>query len=169
MTSRERWTVYPLLFLAIGLALRAANMTTDGDGQLRSATIDTGSVVCRELRIETDDGTTLVHIGRVKGGGGGRIEIRDADGRDSVAVGTRPGRREGGVEFFERDGRESARLTTTGLGDPPPDEPGADDQPSTPIEETSPEEEENSPGVGVASGRGERHVDDAEASTGGSG
>jgi hypothetical protein len=26
MTSRERWTVYPLLFLAIGLALRAATI-----------------------------------------------------------------------------------------------------------------------------------------------
>jgi hypothetical protein len=26
MTSRERWTVYPLLLLAIGLALRAATI-----------------------------------------------------------------------------------------------------------------------------------------------
>jgi len=122
MTNRERWTVYPLLFLAIGLAVRATTVTPD-DGRVRFGALDTGSILCRELRVESEDGTTLIHIGRVKGGGGGRIEIRDSRGRDSVALGTRPGRREGGVEFFERDGRESARLTTTGLGDPPPDEP----------------------------------------------
>ncbi len=29
MTSRERWTVYPLLFLAIGLALRAVAVPPD--------------------------------------------------------------------------------------------------------------------------------------------
>ena len=128
MTSRERWTVYPLLFLAIGLAVRATTVTPD-DGRAHFGAIDTGSIICRELRVDADDGTTLVHIGRVKGGGGGRIEIRDAKGRDALAVGTRPGRREGGVEFFERDGRESARLTTTGLGDPPPDESALEEMP----------------------------------------
>ncbi len=125
MTNRERWTVYPLLFLAIGLAVRATAVVPT-DGLVRFEAIDTGSIICREVRVESDDGTTLVHIGRVKGGGGGRIEIRDAKGNDSVSVGTRPGRREGGVEFFERDGRESARLTPTGLGEPPPDEPVLD-------------------------------------------
>lgn len=122
MTTRERWTVYPLLFLAIGLGVRAQTLTPDLDGVVHVDGIDAARVVCRELRVDADDGTTLVHAGRVRGGGGGRIEIRDAKGRDSVAIGTNPGRREGGVEFFETDGRESARLTTTGFGDPPPDD-----------------------------------------------
>ena len=136
MTTRERWTVYPLLFLAIGLALRGAAPATDADGTVRVGAIDAVSVACRELRVETDDGTTLVHVGRVRGGGGGRIEIRDAQGRESVAVGTRPGRPEGGIEFFEPDGRESARLTTTGLGDPPPDAPAPSPEspPDTPAD-----------------------------------
>ena len=64
MTNRERWTVYPLLFLAIGLAVRATTVTPD-DGRVRFGALDTGSILCRELRVESEDGTTLIHIGRV--------------------------------------------------------------------------------------------------------
>jgi len=117
MTTRERWTVYPLLFLAIGLAMRAQSGAPDLDGRIRVEVLDAASVICRELRVESADGPTLVHLG------GGRIEIRDSKGRDSVAVGTRPGRSEGGVEFFDFDGAESARLTAAGLDEPPPDHP----------------------------------------------
>ena len=131
MTTRERWTVYPLLFLAIGLGVRAQSLAPDIEGVVRVDAIDASRVVCRELRVDADDGTTLVHAGRVRGGGGGRIEIRDAKGRESVAIGTNPGRREGGVEFFEIDGHESARLTTTGLGDPPPADPSLEDATAT--------------------------------------
>lgn len=122
MTSRERWTVYPLLFLAIGLALRGQSGVPDAEGLTRFDGIDAARVVCRELRIDAEDGTTLVHVGRVRGGGGGRVEIRDSVGRDAISIGTRPGRNEAGVEFFDADGNESARLTADGLGGPPPEE-----------------------------------------------
>ena len=122
MTTRERWTVYPLLFLAIGLAMRAQSGTPDLNGRIRCEILEAENVVCQNLRVESADGNPLVHLGRVQGGGGGRIEIRDARGNVSMAVGTRSGRSEGGVEFFERDGHESARLTSTGLDEPPPDQ-----------------------------------------------
>lgn len=149
MTTRERWTVYPLLFLAIGLGVRAQSLTPDVEGVVRVDALDASRVVCRELRVDADDGTTLVHAGRVRGGGGGRIEIRDARGRDSVAIGTNPGRREGGVEFFETDGRESARLTTTGLGDPPPVDPSIEDA-ATPAVDAGPAEDTESKPAGDA-------------------
>lgn len=135
MTTRERWTVYPLLFLAIGLAMRAQSGAPDLDGRIRVEVLDAASVVCRELRVESADGPTLVHLGRVKGGGGGRIEIRDSRGNDSVAIGTRPGRSEGGVEFFDFDGAEVARLTAAGLDEPPPDHPAPE---APPTDETAP-------------------------------
>jgi len=121
MSSRERWTVYPLLFLALGLALRATSGSVDDDGTTRFIALDAGRVVCRELRIDSEDGETLVHVGRVKDGGG-RIEIRDTRGRDVVAIGTHPRRADGGVELFGIDGREEARLSPTGFGPPPADE-----------------------------------------------
>lgn len=116
MTSRERWTVYPLLFLAIGLALRAATIPP---ADLKVDVLKAGRVISGEIVVTSDDGTKLVHIGRVKGGGGGRIEISDRTGTEAVAIGTGPESRDGGVEFFDAEG------TTTGLLDANTLEPAA--------------------------------------------
>ena len=70
MNSRERWTVYPLLFLAIGLALRAVAVPPD---KLSVSVVEAGRIVCGEIVIAAEDDTKLVHVGRVKGGGGGRM------------------------------------------------------------------------------------------------
>src|SRR5215212_10043758 len=68
MTERERWIVYPLLFLALGAALRdkLVDRTT------------TKSIVCQELSI-VDEGApgqlsqrTLARIGRAKPTSGGK-------------------------------------------------------------------------------------------------
>ena len=105
MTSRERWTVYPLLFLAIGLAVRAGVPLEEPSDTLTAHAVEAGQVVCREIVVTGTDGTVLVHIGRVVGGGGGRIEIKDASGTDAIAIGTRPDGRDGGVERFDASGR----------------------------------------------------------------
>jgi hypothetical protein len=51
-------------------------------------------------------------MGRVVGGGGGRIEIKDKDGVDTIAVGTRPDDRAGVVEFFDEKGEPTGQLAT---------------------------------------------------------
>jgi hypothetical protein len=113
MTSRERWTVYPLLFLAIGLAVRSA-IVADEDRAARDDGLETGQLVCRELIVTGTDGSVLVHLGRVVGGGGGRIEIKDAAGVDAIAIGTRPDRRDGAVEFFDAKGEPAGSLGPSG-------------------------------------------------------
>ena len=110
MTSRERWTVYPLLFLALGLAVRAVVVPQGEFGAARFGTIDATRVVCKEFVIENDAGAILVHMGRVVGGGGGRIEIKDREGVDAIAVGTPPDGRDGVVEFFDARGEPAGRL-----------------------------------------------------------
>jgi hypothetical protein len=105
MSSRERWTVYPLLFLAIGLAVRSAALPATRFETLAAQAVDADQILCREIVVTGSDGTVLVHIGRVVGGGGGRIEIKDAAGVDAIAVGTRPEGRDGGVERFDAQGR----------------------------------------------------------------
>ncbi len=108
MTSRERWTVYPLLLLAIGLAVRAAGVP---EPELVTDTLTAAQIRCRELRVEAEDGTVLIHMGRVVNGGGGRIEIKDANGTDTISIGTTPGDREGRVDFFDAEGRPTDSRT----------------------------------------------------------
>jgi hypothetical protein len=68
MTERERWIVYPLLFLALGAALR--------DKLIDRTT--TKSIVCQELSIVDEESTglqsqrTLARIGRAKPKSGGK-------------------------------------------------------------------------------------------------
>lgn len=119
MTSRERWTVYPLLFLAIGLALRAVTVPPE---KLDVDVLEAGRIICGEIVVAADDGTKLVHIGRVKGGGGGRIEISDLDGAEAIAIGTGPEGRDGGVEFFDATGHTTDRLRARAPSPPPADE-----------------------------------------------
>ncbi len=111
MTSRERWTVYPLLFLAIGLAVRAIAVPQGEFAAARVDELESTRLVCKEIVIENDDGTILVHMGRVVGGGGGRIEIKDQDGIDTIAVGTQQDHREGVVEFFDAKGEPSGQVS----------------------------------------------------------
>ena len=125
MTVKERWTVYPLLLLAIGLALRAGSGERDlnGRGLIKAGKaefegIEVGLLVadgifCRELAVFEKEGQgeqIIIHAGRVDGGGGGRSEIRDGDGHDSVAIGTTAESREGSVEFFGPDGISLGKL-----------------------------------------------------------
>ncbi|MFM8736027.1 MAG: hypothetical protein ACKOC8_12655 [Pirellulales bacterium] len=107
MTTRERWTVYPLLFLAIGLALRGVAVPP---ARFTAGSIETGRVVCGEIVVTSDEGTKLVHIGRVKGGGGGRIEINDSLGKEAVAIGTGAEGRDGSLEFFDAAGLVTTRV-----------------------------------------------------------
>ncbi len=108
MTTAERWTVYPLLLLAIGLAARGQLGLEAGGADRR--TISADALVCRELAVLGETDAIIIHAGRVEGGGGGRIEIRDAEGRDAMAMGTGADSRAGAVEFFDEQARLIGRL-----------------------------------------------------------
>jgi hypothetical protein len=110
MSSRERWTVYPLLFLALGLAMRAIIVPHGEFAAARVDDLQATRLVCREIMIESEDGTLLVHMGREVKLGGGRIEIKDAAGVDAIAVGTGPESRAGAVEFFDGAGEPAGEI-----------------------------------------------------------
>ena len=111
MTSRERWTVYPLLFLAIGLAVRAVAVPEERFAAAQIGDLEAARLTCREIVVETDDGTVLIHMGRVIGAGGGRIEIKDGSGVELLAVGSRPETREAVIEFYDEKGEPASALT----------------------------------------------------------
>ena len=110
MTSRERWTVYPLLFLALGLAIRAAVLPAENFTTATIQGLDATRLICREIVVASEDGTILVHIGRVMDGGGGRIEVKDSRGVEAISIGTGAEGREGRVEFFDDQGTPSGQI-----------------------------------------------------------
>ena len=86
MTSRERWTVYPLLFLSLGLAVRAIVVPS---GEFLAARVDDLECIrlsCEEIVVVGEEGEVLVHIGREVASddslptAGGRIELHHQDG-----------------------------------------------------------------------------------------
>ncbi len=115
MTSRERWTVYPLLCLALGLAMRAVLVPPEKVGELEAI-----RVKCRELVVVEPGGTPVVHAGRIQGEGGGRIEVRDAAGLTAVAIGAGAGGQNAAIEFYDAEGREIDRIVPAGTMLPPP-------------------------------------------------
>lgn len=123
MTVKERWTVYPLLLLAIGLALRGE---VGDPPMMENGTFTAKALVCEELAIlgEQSDpqkaAPILVHAGRVKDGDGGRIEIRDARGVTSIAIGTTAVSRDGAVEFYDDEG-QAVMVINSGVRSPAAD------------------------------------------------
>ena len=61
MTTRERWTIYPLLFLALGLAVRAAVLSDERLAE-QAELLEADRIECRELIVRDADGTVSLHV-----------------------------------------------------------------------------------------------------------
>ncbi len=62
MTNRDRWTVYPLIFLALGLAVRAAILSEDRLAAPPPELFEADRIECRELIVRDPDGTVRLQI-----------------------------------------------------------------------------------------------------------
>jgi hypothetical protein len=62
MTTRERWTVYPLIFLALGLAVRAAVISEERLAAPPPETLEADRIECRELIVRDADGTISLQV-----------------------------------------------------------------------------------------------------------
>jgi hypothetical protein len=75
LTSRERWTIYPLLFLALGVALR----------DKLTATVDSRFMSCEELEIVDRHGQLQMRLTSLEGDSG-KILLYGPDGRLALAA-----------------------------------------------------------------------------------
>lgn len=80
MTDRERWTVYPLLFLALGVSLKDKMFRSVNTDEIRCKTM-----VCNELRVAGLQGADSL---RVAGGilQAKSLIIADANGKQRVQI-----------------------------------------------------------------------------------
>jgi antitoxin (DNA-binding transcriptional repressor) of toxin-antitoxin stability system len=94
MTSRDRWTIYPLLFLAIGLGLNAniqgqADHSAFEGNLVRGKKLDGDVVLCKELVVINDDGKPVVQIAANKTGGG-ILQARNGTGTVQTVLSADP-------------------------------------------------------------------------------
>ena len=75
MSSRERWTIYPLLFLALGVALR----------DKLTSTVDSRFITCEELDVVDRHGQLQMRL-TSHDGDSGKLLLYGADGRLAVAA-----------------------------------------------------------------------------------
>lgn len=115
MSSRERWTVYPLLFFALGLGLRdkmipatSAEYRTLACGELTLVAADNRELVSlrpsleggAEMMFYTPSGESLLTLGMDVAGKGARVEGVSRDGAARFALRAEP---RGATSQFERD------------------------------------------------------------------
>jgi hypothetical protein len=97
MSDYERWTIYPLLLLILGIVLK--------DKLLKS--VDAQNVVCRSLAVVDAQGKDLVRLG-------GGIEIFGASGKPVIMLVPDPERKRGLVLTKTDDGRPLVELVAHG-------------------------------------------------------
>jgi hypothetical protein len=75
MSNRERWVVYPLLFMSLGMSLtngldRQEKAALQEHGRDKDANVEVGVLRCKTLEIVAADGTPRWALGTTAAGGG---------------------------------------------------------------------------------------------------
>lgn len=111
MSTRERWIVYPLLFLTLGIALRDKVIPPDHLGNFRmkfeAGTVVTPRIRCNELlcdRIESKQSQC------------GSLLIIGPNGLPVVVAGTDNKGRAGIIETFTTEGMRQVRILSSDTG-----------------------------------------------------
>jgi hypothetical protein len=132
MSSRERWILYPLLFLTLGITMRdkvipprltAEEITVDkircnylGAGHAECQRIDALQMDCRILAVVGGTGDNAARLGTASGGGG-LLELFGRDGKSPVVlVGADETGQSGMVETLNRAGVPLTQLRSNKAG-----------------------------------------------------
>jgi len=117
MTSRERWVLYPLLFLTLGIVMRDKFFQRDTPIRARH-------ILCRHLDVVDSNGQPQVQIEGIDDVGG-VLKLYGAEGRPLVAMGPDETRKSGIIETYGAGGKPQVQLwshqyggmvTTAGAG-----------------------------------------------------
>lgn len=102
MSERERWIVYPLLFLALGAAIRDKMLHAVETGDLRCERLVAGSIVCEGLQVVDSEQPT-------------RVVAQLASAEPSGASPDQPQQRFGALVLIDSQGQELCSVTNNRL------------------------------------------------------
>ncbi len=106
MSNRERWIVYPLLFLSLGIALRG-KLVGIPSNHFESNELRANDIQCGRLQVEQ------LQIGRLACR---ELDVVGAEGRPVVVAGTNPANQSGMIETLSAEGKPLLRLQSTDGG-----------------------------------------------------
>ncbi len=121
MTTHERWILYPLLFLTLGIAMRdkvvpprvrAREVTAN---EIRCNQLDVGRAECQVMVVSRPDGKDSIQMGVVQGGGG-RLKLCGKDGKQLVVIAADPTGQSGVIEIYNSHGDRQVQLRSTETG-----------------------------------------------------
>jgi hypothetical protein len=121
MSTRERWTIYPLLFLTLGIAMRDKIVPPD----LKPLSVDADEIRCRDLDVDTVRCQSLVVVGTqhnrcmelgTTAAGAGQLEILGPGGKPVFVAGADTRAGNGLCEIADAEGRARAQLCSNIAG-----------------------------------------------------
>jgi hypothetical protein len=116
MSIRERWIVYPLLFLSLGISLRDQFLPSMRMRPgLSAAKLRCIELECQDLTVTGPDGSQRIRLG-VTSKQAGQIELYDRHHRMLVVAGADPSGKSGSLETFAAEGKPLVRLRATDHG-----------------------------------------------------
>ncbi len=108
MSNRERWIIYPLLFMTLGITIRGRlflpKARTPG---VKVEQVDAVDIQCRSLTVTDADGATRLQIG-VTSSNAGQLEIYKGSEEMVVLIGTDQAGQSGLIEVFGPDQQVAA-------------------------------------------------------------
>ncbi len=133
MSSRERWIVYPLLFLTLGIVMRdkvwpqshfqAIGVTAENVDAyreisartIRCSRLEVGQVQCRELSVGAGKGNDAIRLG-VAADGDGLLQLAGKNGRPVVILGADESGETGMIELLDANSQPQVQLYSTSSG-----------------------------------------------------
>jgi hypothetical protein len=117
MSTRERWIVYPLLFLALGTAIKPKLVPLELRGlPFASGDLNVNRIKCRDLIVEGKDGEPRILMAASSATGGGVIHVIDDNEQTVVAIKADAETRCGLVETLNEHGRPQAVMMSSASG-----------------------------------------------------
>jgi len=133
MTNHERWVVYPLLFMTLGIVMRdkvwpqqqfqAQSVAAErvsayremSTHRIRCNRLDVGQLNCQSLAVTGPKGAGRIRLGLAPGGGG-RLVLSGGDGKAMVVAGPDETGRGGSLEILDSEGAPQVQLLSTPSG-----------------------------------------------------
>jgi hypothetical protein len=105
MSTRERWIVYPLLFLALGAAIKPKLEALEaGAPGASTVDLDVDRIRCRALYVVGADNRPRIRMAPALTSGEGELQITDERGKAMVRLRAEAASRGGLIETLREDG-----------------------------------------------------------------